>query len=62
HRCIDKWAQHAPNLPDAIIDWTPHTPLDIPRRITNMVRGDWMGGIIALDNLLTERPFPELSQ
>ncbi len=27
-----------------------------------MVRGDWMGGIIALDNLLTERPFPELSQ
>jgi phytoene dehydrogenase-like protein len=61
-RCIDKWAQYAPNLPDAIIDWTPHTPLDISRRITNMVRGDWMGGIIALDNLLTERPFPELSQ
>ena len=28
----------------------------------NMVRGDWMGGLIDLTNLLTERPGPDLSQ
>jgi phytoene dehydrogenase-like protein len=61
-RCIDKWASYAPNLRGAIMDWAPHTPLDITRRIVNMVKGDWMGGLIDPSNLLDERPFPELSQ
>jgi phytoene dehydrogenase-like protein len=27
-----------------------------------MVQGDWMGGLIDLDNMLDQRPFPDLSQ
>jgi phytoene dehydrogenase-like protein len=61
-RCIDRWAEYAPNIKDAVIEWTPFTPLDVTRRIPNMVQGDWMGGLISLDNMLTERPFAELSQ
>lgn len=61
-RCIDAWTDYAPNIKDAVIEWAPYTPLDISRRMVNMVRGDWIGGLIDLDNLLTERPGPELSQ
>jgi phytoene dehydrogenase-like protein len=61
-RCIDAWTEYAPNVRDAVIEWVPYTPLDISRRMVNMVRGDWMGGLIDLDNLLTERPTAELSQ
>lgn len=61
-RCIDAWADYAPNIRNAVIEWVPYTPLDISRRMVNMVRGDWMGGLIDLDNLLTERPCPDLSQ
>ncbi len=61
-RCIDAWAEYAPNIRSAVIEWAPYTPLDISRRMINMVRGDWMGGLIDIDNLLTERPCPELSQ
>lgn len=61
-RCIDAWADYAPNIKEAVIDWAPYTPLDISRRMVNMVRGDWMSGLIDPDNLLTERPCPDLSQ
>lgn len=62
-RCIRRWQEAAPNLEkdDAILDWATYTPLDIARRIPNMARGDWMGGLIALDNLLDRRPTVELS-
>ena len=61
-RCIDKWREAAPNLDDrAILEWTPYTPLDISRRMPNMVKGDWMGGLIDLGNLLDLRPCPQLS-
>jgi len=61
-RCIDAWAEYAPNVNGAIIESAPYTPLDISRRMINMVRADWMGGLIDLSNMLTERPFPDLSQ
>lgn len=62
-RCIEAWQAAAPNLNNgAIKDWATYTPLDISRRIPNMVLGDWMGGLIDLGNMLDERPFPELSQ
>jgi len=62
-RCIEAWQNAAPNLNNgAILDWATYTPLDIARRIPNMIAGDWMGGLIDLSNMLDERPFPELSQ
>jgi phytoene dehydrogenase-like protein len=62
-RCIDRWREFAPNLTDdAILQWATYTPLDIARRIPNMVQGDWMGGLIDLDNMLDSRPFPALAQ
>jgi phytoene dehydrogenase-like protein len=61
-RCIDKWREMAPNLDDgAVLEWNTYTPLDIARRMPNMVRGDWMGGLIDLGNLLDLRPSPQLS-
>jgi phytoene dehydrogenase-like protein len=62
-RCIEAWRRFAPNLTDdAIIDWVPFTPLEISQKMTNMVEGDWMMGEITLDNMLDERPLPELGQ
>ncbi len=62
-RCIAKWQEAAPNLNNgAVLQWATYTPLDIARRIPNMVQGDWMGGLIDLGNMLDERPFPLLSQ
>lgn len=62
-RCIEAWRRFAPNLTDdAIIDWSVFTPLDITRKLPNMVRGDWMMGEISLDNMLDQRPLPELGQ
>ncbi|MFQ5698488.1 MAG: phytoene desaturase family protein [Myxococcota bacterium] len=62
-RCIERWREAAPNLTeDAILGWATYTPLDIERRIPNMVRGDWMGGLIDLDNMLDRRPTPALAQ
>lgn len=61
-RCINVWKAAAPNLNDnAILDWATYTPLDISRRIPNMIRGDWIGGLVDLDNLLDRRPGPILS-
>ncbi len=62
-RCIDAWRRYAPNLTDeAIIDWAVFTPQDIAQKMTNMVAGDWMMGEISLDNMLDQRPLPELGQ
>ncbi len=62
-RCIEAWRRYAPNLTDdAILDWTVFTPHDIARKLPNMVRGDWMMGEISLDNMLDQRPLPELGQ
>lgn len=62
-RCIEVWQAAAPNLTErSFIEWTTYTPLDITRRMPNMLRGDWMGGLIDLSNLLDKRPSPDLSQ
>ena len=62
-RCIDRWREAAPNLDEeAILQWATYTPLDIERRIPNMVQGDWMGGLIDLENMLDQRPFDALAQ
>ncbi len=62
-KCLDAWRGFAPNLTDdAYVDWTVFTPYDIARKLPNMVRGDWMMGEISLDNMLDQRPLPELGQ
>jgi len=62
-RCMAAWQRFAPNLTeDAYVDWAPFTPLDIERKMPNMVRGDWMMGEISLANMLDQRPLPELGQ
>jgi phytoene dehydrogenase-like protein len=62
-RCLEAWQRFAPNLTeDAFLDWAPFTPFDIERKMPNMRRGDWMMGEISLDNMLDQRPLPELGQ
>jgi phytoene dehydrogenase-like protein len=62
-RCLETWRRFAPNLTeDAFVDWAPFTPLDIAKKMPNMVRGDWMMGEISLANMLDQRPLPELGQ
>jgi phytoene dehydrogenase-like protein len=61
-RCIEVWKHAAPNLTDrSFIEWGTYTPLDIARRMPNMVQADWIGGLIDLGNLLDHRPGPVLS-
>jgi len=60
-RCIDAWAKVAPNMTGrSFLEWATYTPLDIVRRMPNMVQADWIGGLIDLDNLLDRRPGPVL--
>lgn len=62
-RCLDAWRRFAPNLDaDTVLDWVPYTPADIPRKLRNMVQGDWMMGEVSLANMLDRRPLPELAQ
>jgi phytoene dehydrogenase-like protein len=62
-RCIEAWRQFAPNLTDdAFLATAVFTPHDIVRKLPNMIRGDWMMGEISLDNMLDQRPLPELGQ
>ncbi len=44
------------------MDWAPFTPLEISQKMINMIRGDWMMGEISLDNMLDQRPLPELGE
>jgi phytoene dehydrogenase-like protein len=61
-QCIQTWERFAPNLSSdkAVLDWVPYTPLEISQKMINMVQGDWMCGAIKLDNMLDQRPLPEL--
>ena len=63
NRCIRVWRDACADLAGAdIIEAKPYTPLDIAEKLTNMVRGDWMVGRISEDNLMANRPGPNLSQ
>jgi phytoene dehydrogenase-like protein len=62
-RCLEAWQRFAPNLTeDAFIDWATFSPLDISRKLVNMIGGDWMMGEVSLANMLDQRPLPELGQ
>lgn len=60
--CMEVWQNYAPNLEGKFLSRYAYSPLDIERKLINMVRGDWMMGEISNDNLLDKRPFPELAE
>jgi phytoene dehydrogenase-like protein len=62
-RCIQKWQSYCEDFTDDdIIQAKPYTPRDIGEKLINMVRGDWMVGKIADNNLMSNRPDERLSQ
>ena len=62
-RCIDILIEYCDDFSwSDIIDAKPYTPLDISKKLINMVNGDWMVGRIAEDNLMSNRPNKQLSQ
>jgi len=56
NKLISKWAEFAPNISEAVIDYVTYSPLDIAEKLVNMVNGDWMMGEVALENMLDQRP------
>lgn len=61
-RCIETWAEYAPNLPKAILKKYVFTPLDIPRKLINMRRGGVFMARMSQDQLECFRPIPELAE
>ncbi len=57
-RMLDHWRSYAPNLAEAVIDWSPQSPLDIERRFPNMRRGDLLIGAFTDGQIGHDRPFP----
>ena len=63
NRCIETMVEFCDDFSQAdIIHAKPYTPLDISEKLTNMVKGDWMGGKIADSNLMANRPSSLMSQ
>lgn len=59
--CLERWRQYAPNLNrDNIIAHYIFTPLDVERKLINMRYGDHCVGRALHDQMLDNRPFPEL--
>ncbi len=62
-RCVDVLSEYCVDFSDAdIIQAKPYTPLDISEKLINMVKGDWMVGRIAEENLMANRPSKLMSQ
>jgi len=55
---LSHWAEHAPNIPDVLIDSFVRSPLDVERTLPNMYRGDLLVGAFAVDQVGYHRPFP----
>ncbi len=60
--CIEKWSEFAPNLEKNILGKAGVSPLDIERRLSNMVNGSAFMGRITQDQMEFFRPTPELSR
>jgi phytoene dehydrogenase-like protein len=57
-RVVARIAEHAPNLPDAILGRAILTPADLEARNVNLRQGDPYGGAAHLDQALAWRPLP----
>lgn len=55
---LDVWAQYAPNLKHAVIDWFARSPLDTERVFPNMHQGDLLVGAFTDGQVGYNRPFP----
>ena len=61
-RLLEAWRGYAPNLTDEnVLKTYVYTPIDLPRRNLNMVRGSQRGGGYYADQLGVNRPHPLLS-
>jgi phytoene dehydrogenase-like protein len=57
-RMLDVWASYAPNIRDALLDYSAQTPLDTERTLPNMRRGDLLVGALSHGQTGYNRPFP----
>jgi phytoene dehydrogenase-like protein len=55
---LDRWAEYAPNLRDAVIDRFTRSPLDVERTLPNMREGDLLIGAFTHGQVGYHRPFP----
>lgn len=54
---LAEWLRFAPNLEDAVLDWSVSSPLDTERRLPNMREGDLLVGAFAHGQVGYHRPF-----
>ncbi len=57
-RIFARWAEHAPNLKDALLESFVRSPLDVERQLPNMRGGDLLVGAFSDDQVGHHRPFP----
>jgi phytoene dehydrogenase-like protein len=55
---LDLWTGYAPNLRDALLDYSAQTPLDTERTLPNMKFGDLLVGALSHGQTGIDRPFP----
>jgi len=61
-RCVERWSEVCTNMEDGLVRrFAVETPHDIAQKMINYRYGDWMVGRIHPDNLLENRPSPDLS-
>jgi phytoene dehydrogenase-like protein len=55
---LDVWTEYAPNLRDAVLDYSAQSPLDTERALPNMRCGDLLVGALSHGQTGYNRPFP----
>jgi phytoene dehydrogenase-like protein len=60
-RCVQAWAEYAPNIKDAVLAGYAYTPVDITRKMVNMRRGGFHFGAVTPVQLGDQRPLPSLA-
>jgi phytoene dehydrogenase-like protein len=58
---LARWAEYAPNVPDAVLTRYCSSPLDTVRRLPNLAEGDLTAGWLGAEQMGANRPTPELS-
>ncbi len=60
-RILERWTDYVPDLPDRILAFAVHTPMDTEQWIPRMVWGDRHHGSYHPENFWARRPHPALS-